>query len=896
MHDPKLLLGIVLFPLLGAIVNGLFGRNASRQTVHFVAVASVAMSFAIAVVMFRELLLQHAAGEEHVSLSYTAYQWFSLTLRGRPLGIPVRFVMDALSGVMTLVVTGIGLLIHIYSTGYMSEEPSYARFFSYLNLFTASMLILVLGSSLPVMFVGWEGVGVCSYLLIGFWFENGAYAAAGRKAFVANRIGDFGVLMGMFLLASASGSFEFADINHFAHEHAAVLTSALSLGPTGSPYLVISSVSLATVATLFLFLGCTGKSAQIPLFVWLPDAMAGPTPVSALIHAATMVTSGIYLVCRLSPVFVLAPHTMAVIAVTGAVTALVAASVGLVQNDIKKILAYSTVSQLGFMFAAVGCGAFAAGFMHVYTHAFFKACLFLGAGSVMHAVGAHGDADTRTLGGLRKFMPHTRWTFLVSCMAIAGFPFFSGFFSKDEILVGALASSEYFTFAPWLGPTIFGMLFVGATMTAFYMFRLYFRTFSGEYRGGPHHEHHGDEHGHHDDHAEHHDPHESPVAMTSALIVLGIGAIFAGYVWVGLAHFEPWVLWLEPVLGTTHIEPAHNLSYVAAGFGLTACLFGWGTAYAWYFKGSETPARLAASFPRVHALLMAKWRIDELYDATILAGSRMLGVVASKFDMYVVDGLLTDLTSNCLKLSSYLFTRVQNGLVHAYGAVMAVGLLAVGAFFVVPHARPAVVGKPDGLTVSFEASRGLAYEYRWDFDGDGKYDTEWDFSPGAKHTFTKAELQRGYVAVLEGAGYGARAEHLRLSPGDKRELCEQDLGPSWQSADDSTLPIIAADGTGIVVQPNGARVRRVRKDGQDGQAQAPSAKVHVGRGEHVTIGDARLSVTGLVRPRLLVRNAFGLSRTRLLKLMLPEVEERVHAAVVSQLDPLGKLGKEGAGQ
>jgi NADH-quinone oxidoreductase subunit L len=389
----RALLWIVLLPLAGAVVNGLLGRRASRTTVHMIAVGSVAVAFGLALLAFARIYLLRTAGEEEARLSYTVYEWFAISVNNAEVPILIRFVMDALSGVMTLVVTGVGLLIHIYACGYMSEDPSYARFFSYMNLFMASMLILVLASNVPLMFVGWEGVGLCSYLLIGFWFENKNYAAAGRKAFVTNRIGDFGVLIGMFLLVQAVGSFEFAIIN----KNTDALTSGWAFG------LPALGMTIATAATLFLFLGCTGKSAQIPLFVWLPDAMAGPTPVSALIHAATMVTSGIYLICRLSPVFAVAPITMATVAIVGTVTAFLAATVALVQNNMKRVLAYSTVSQLGFMFAAVGCGAFAAGIFHVYTHAFFKACLFLGAGSVMHAVGAHGDADIRQLGGLNKF-------------------------------------------------------------------------------------------------------------------------------------------------------------------------------------------------------------------------------------------------------------------------------------------------------------------------------------------------------------------------------------------------------------------------------------------------------------------------------------------------------------
>jgi NADH-quinone oxidoreductase subunit L len=889
----KALLGIVLFPLFGAIANGLFGRKAGRQVVHAVSVLSVAFSFVLALWSFAHLLQLRLAGHEHAALTYNVYEWFSLTYQHRTISVPVCFVMDSLSGIMTLVVTGIGLLIHIYSTGYMSEEPSYARFFSYLNLFTASMLILVLGSNLPLMFVGWEGVGLCSYLLIGFWYENPNYAAAGRKAFVANRIGDFGVLMGMFLLATATRSFDFTAINAMALHHPGTMTSALTLGPSGMPYLVIPGLSLATVVTMFLLLGCTGKSAQIPLYVWLPDAMAGPTPVSALIHAATMVTSGIYLVCRLSPVFALAPYTMAVMAVIGALTALLAASVGLVLNDLKKVLAYSTISQLGFMFASVGCGAFAAGFMHVFTHAFFKACLFLCAGSVMHAVGAHGDADIRTLGGLRRHMPVTRAAFLVSCLAISGVPLFSGFFSKDEILVGVLSSKEYFSFAPWLAPAVFVALVVGATMTAFYMFRLYFMTFSGEYRGGPVHEHepapaHG-AHGDHDDHAhEHHEPHESPFSMTLPLIILGIGAVFAGYVWVGIANFEPWVTWLEPALGSIGAEHSHAAPMIAMVCGFAAMAIGIGLAWMFYFKGSEVPGKLAVQWSGLHQLLMDRWRVDELYDATILAASRGLARLCAGFDKYVVDGILTQLTSQSIKGAGFLFTRAQTGLVHAYGAVMAVGMLALAFHFVVPHGAPQVVGEPSGMKVELEASKGLAYEYRWDFDGDGEFDTAWSSQPAVDHEFSDAEFHR-FALVFEGASYGARPHTLVLAPGQQLKVSKggilpslshdklntDEFGEGWQTEKSDQPPTIIADERGIVIKPNGARVRK------EGAVQLGDADVHVLRGEHVMLGDARLSVSGYAKPRVQVRNAFGMERVQSVAVVVPKVAPRFTAQVAA---------------
>jgi NADH-quinone oxidoreductase subunit L len=889
-HEQKALLGIVLLPLFGAIINGLFGRGkgkdwqVERGTVHGVACMSVAGSFVLALFCFYRLWAMKQSGVEDPELSITAYEWFSISLAGKVVPVQVRFAMDALSAVMTLVVTGIGLLIHIYSTGYMSEEKSFARFFSYLNLFTASMLILVLGSNLPLMFVGWEGVGLCSYLLIGFWWENPAYAAAGRKAFVANRIGDFGVLIGMFLLVGATGSFEFSEINAAASS----LTQAISL-----PGVVIPTVSVATAATLFLFLGCTGKSAQIPLFVWLPDAMAGPTPVSALIHAATMVTSGLYLICRLSPVFALAPLTMAVIAVIGVATALLAATIGCVQNDIKKVLAYSTVSQLGFMFAGAGCGAFAASFFHVYTHAFFKACLFLGAGSVMHAVGAHGDADIRRLGGLRRYLPWTHATFAVSCAAIAGVPFFSGFFSKDELLVGALSVGDYLPAD--LGKLVFAGLVLAATMTAFYMFRLYFMTFAGEYRGGPEHEPapaahgdhaHGDDHaaaGHdaHDDHA-HHEPHESPASITIPLAILAFGAFAAGYVWVGLAHFEPWVKWLEPALGKLPGEHPHQGAMVAVIAGTTAAAIGILLAYFWYGRpGVEAPARLAAALPGVHRFLMDKWRVDELYDATILALSRLFGTLSGKFDQLIVDGVLAKLSTALVQLLGTLATRLQNGLIQSYAAVMVAGVLGVTWWFAVPHPRPEITSR-SGDEVQLSGAPGLGYSYRWDFEGNGTWDTDWSNDASTTYTFGESSLRKGFVAVLEPAVYAASLRERRLLVGERWQLDGSDLGPAWLKDPEKGggAPVVEVTEAGLVVHPKGARARL------NGNT-VDEAKIVLKRGEHVDLGRARLTASGLARPVLYVRNAFGVMRRRSVKLLVPEVIERpaVEVLKVAEAQP-----------
>ncbi len=688
--------------------------------------------------------------------------------------VHVRFVMDHLSGIMTVMVTGIASLIHVYSTSYMGEDPGYPRFMTYLNLFTASMLILVLGSNVPLMFVGWEGVGLCSYLLIGYWWENPAYAAAGRKAFVVNRIGDFGVLIGTFLLVSVGHSFEFDQINAAASEAAA---TPFVMG--GTPW----GVHVGTLAALLLFLGCTGKSAQLPLYVWLPDAMAGPTPVSALIHAATMVTAGVYLCCRLSSVFIHSQTAMCVIALVGTATAFVAASIGLVQNQMKKILAYSTVSQLGFMFAAVGTGAFGAGIFHVFTHAFFKACLFLGAGSVMHAIHAHGDADIRYLGGLKKYMPRTRMTFLLACLAIAGFPLTSGFFSKDDILLGALESTEGHL-PPWVGWTVFVTLSITAAMTAFYMFRLYFRTFEGEFKGG------------HEPSADHHEgddhdvtPHESDDAVTIPLIVLAFGAMVVGFLglphWIpGLEHFSWWGHWMNgtaehwgPVASWARYgaeAEAHGgipMGPLAMGVGTLAGLGGIGLAYQWYYVGEgKTPESLMASWPRLHAFLMDKWRVDELYEFVLLGPFKWLAVVTANIDRILVDGLLTVVPGWIAKGLGMIATRLQTGAIYAYTTMFVIGTAAVVWWFTFPHTT--VVGEVDGATVAWTAERGTGYTYRWDFDSDGLLDTESSESPAATHEYGADD---GYVALVAQVEdqEGTTISEVEIAPGAREVPLEQ---------------------------------------------------------------------------------------------------------------------------
>src|SRR5688572_20757639 len=496
--DFTLLAFIVLLPLLGATVNGLFGKRLGREAVTLMGLGSVFVSFLFAVVTF--LALQHSGhGEDSVKLVWKGWEWMKVSLP-RDTGTTSLWVtlsVDALSGTMALIVTGIGFLIHLYSAKYMAEDPGFYRFFTYLNLFIFSMLVLILGDSLPVLFVGWEGVGLCSYLLIGFWFGEDKNAAAGKKAFITNRIGDFGLLVAMGLLMFYVGALDWKGLEAGAQNllqpqqiwpFGSHIPLFDKLGAFGEWFNTPRSVTAATLVGLALFLGCAGKSAQIPLYVWLPDAMAGPTPVSALIHAATMVTAGVYLVCRMSFVFVLSPAAMFTVALIGALTALLAATIALVQNDIKRVLAYSTVSQLGFMVLGVGVGAFTAGFFHVFTHAFFKACLFLGAGSVIHAMHArihdtNRSQDMRNMGGLRDFMPRTRWTFLIACFAIAGAPPLAGFWSKDEVLWKAFSNQIKVTdgravtlwqWPSWLGQAIYWVGILAATMTAFYMFRAYF--------------------------------------------------------------------------------------------------------------------------------------------------------------------------------------------------------------------------------------------------------------------------------------------------------------------------------------------------------------------------------------------------------------------------------------
>ena len=785
--DDFVLLAVILaLPLLGAFVNGVFGRRLGDQAVSLMGIASVAVSFVGSLVTFVLLTVAaHAGGSGEgpagpaISFAWTGWEWLALTGRGGvPVPVPLAFTVDALSGTMALVVTGVGLLIHVYSTRYMAGDPGYYRFFAYLNLFIFSMLVLVFGANLPMLFIGWEGVGLCSYLLIGFWFEDRAAAAAGKKAFITNRIGDFGLLVAMAMLVYYVGSLDFSGIEAARSQ----LLQDYVYWPLGGrltwldwmaelpawsglPWLrdAVATPRHATVATvvaLAVFLACVGKSAQIPLYVWLPDAMAGPTPVSALIHAATMVTAGVYLVCRMAPVFALTPAAMFFVAVVGALTAVFAASIALVQNDIKKVLAYSTVSQLGMMFLGVGVGAFAAGFYHIVTHAFFKACLFLGAGSVIHALHARihqadRAQDLRQMGGLRRFMPHTHWTFLASVLAIAGFPLTSGFFSKDEILYRAWTShvavatpdgripGTVFTITPWpeWGPSLLFWLGVAAAvLTAFYMGRLYFGIFWGEFRGwrlgraapgrrgsralvGP-------------------PPAESPLAMTVPLMILGALALAAGVlnphqlaVVVPGWSFAPLEHLLAPVFAPAHalggVELiAHGgapsgLAAVVIGVSVVAALGGLGAAYYVYaMRGGEPARRLAAAAPGAHRALSHKYWVDELYDEIIVGPVDTIADAAVWIDRWLVDGVIAGLTSGVVRVVGTVLRLLQTGRVQVYASAAVIGLAGVGWFLVRPHVA-ATTARDDGAgSYRVTAAPGLGYGYRWDTNGDGVWDEE----------------------------------------------------------------------------------------------------------------------------------------------------------------------------
>ena len=620
---------IPLFPLLGFLINGL-GRNMlSKTVIGFVGCLSVLASFAVSVGIFLEL-----NSSDTKSFIIPIFDWIS----AGTVKIPFSFLIDPLSTLMLLIVTGIGFLIHVYSTGYMNHDAGFGKFFSYLNLFIFFMLLLVLGSNYVVMFIGWEGVGLCSYLLIGFWFSNTAYSSAAKKAFIMNRIGDLGFLIAVFLIFTTFNSVEFVN----------VFPQAANMASGDSTLILI---------TALLFVGAIGKSAQIPLFTWLPDAMAGPTPVSALIHAATMVTAGIYMIARSNILFTLAPETLSVVSIIGLATLFMAAVIAVSQTDIKKVLAYSTVSQLGYMFLGLGVGAYTGAFFHVITHAFFKALLFLGAGSVIHAMS--NEQDMRNMGGLRKKLPVTFLTMMVGTIAIAGLPPFSGFFSKDEILAHVYEHNKVF----WV------IAVIGAMFTSFYMFRMMYLTFNGSFRGTTDQEHH---------------LHESPASMTIPLIVLAVLSALGGV--IGIPAVLGGGHWLENFLApvfevsttkTSALTLDHTTEYVLMALSVTAALLSMLYAYVRYVKQGHIPADNRTDRGLLARLSYNKFYIDEVYNSFI---TRPLDTLSGFFyktvDKAGIDGIVNGFGKGAVEASKS-FRLLQTGMVGFYIFMMVAGILAL---------------------------------------------------------------------------------------------------------------------------------------------------------------------------------------------------------------------------
>src|ERR1700744_3032090 len=623
---------IPVLPLAGFIINGLFRNTLSEKMIGFIGSIVVLAAFGLSVAAFLQV---KSTGHP---INVTLYNWISVAY----FKVPFAFLIDQLSSLMLLIITGVGFLIHLYSIGYMHADEGFGKFFAYLNLFVFFMLLLVMGSNYLILFIGWEGVGLCSYLLIGFWYSNPSYADAAKKAFIMNRIGDLGFLLAIFTIYFYFHSFAFDSI----------FPKATSVHD--APFVLI---------TLLLFVGATGKSAQIPLFTWLPDAMAGPTPVSALIHAATMVTAGIYMIARSNVLFTLAPVTMHIIAIIGLATAIFAALIALTQTDIKKVLAYSTVSQLGYMFLGLGVGAYTGAFFHLMTHAFFKGLLFLGAGSVIH--GVSGEQDMRKMGGLKGKMKITFITMLIGTLAISGIPPFSGFFSKDEILSHAFAQS----------PTLYIIGVIGAMLTAFYMFRMLYLTFYGKFRGT---------------HEQEHHLHESPSTMTIPLIILailsavggllGLPEVLGGHHW--LEHFlEPVFALSKPLLPEEHLASSTEISLMIASVGgaLAALIY----AYFKYVRKSDVPVADGEERPGLVSLAYHKFYIDEIYDWLIRKPLDALSVFFYKvIDLMAIDGFVNGLGKGSLKTSKGL-RLLQTGNVGFYIFMMVAGIIAILIFSLV---------------------------------------------------------------------------------------------------------------------------------------------------------------------------------------------------------------------
>ncbi|MBI5056800.1 MAG: NADH-quinone oxidoreductase subunit L [Nitrospirae bacterium] len=626
---------IPLLPLIAFIINILFGRNFIKDKAHWIAVPTVAASFILALSAFMDV----ASGNV---ININIYNW----IVSGTFTVTIGFLIDQLTAIMLIVVTSISTLIFIYSIGYMHGDKGYYRFFSYLSLFVFSMLILVMANNFLLLYFGWEAVGLCSYFLIGFWYEKKSAANAGKKAFIVNRFGDFGFGLGVILVFLTYGSLEYTQVFSDAGSIAGQTINIFG-----------SDVDLITLICLLLFCGAVGKSAQMPLHVWLPDAMEGPTPVSALIHAATMVTAGVFLVARCNPLFSLSHTAMNTVAIVGGVTSIFAASIGLVQNDIKRVIAYSTVSQLGYMFLALGVGAYSAGIFHLYTHAYFKALLFLGSGSVIHALG--NEQNMQKMGGLKKYMPVTYAVFVIATLSITGIPGLSGFFSKDEILWRAYSSGE-------LGKVLWLLGTIVALMTAFYSWRLIFLTFHGKFRGT---------------HEQEHHLHESPKVITVPLMFLAFGAVFAGYAGIPpliLEHGDKIGEFLGPVLGHPHGEGSHLEEIMVMMTSVLVAAGGWYAAYIMYVKKPDLPLEAVSKFTPLYNLLFNKYYVDEIYDKAFVKPTLKMSdkVVLGFFDVKIIEGIVNGVP-NLVGAFSKKFREIQTGMLSNYGLVMALGALCI---------------------------------------------------------------------------------------------------------------------------------------------------------------------------------------------------------------------------
>ncbi|NOZ24695.1 MAG: NADH-quinone oxidoreductase subunit L [Nitrospirae bacterium] len=636
---------IPFLPLGAFLLNLILGKRVFRRQAHWPSTLAVAGSLVVTVMVFLDVLSGKTINED-------LYVWI---LSGN-FKVSIGFMIDQLTVVMLIVVTSVSFLVHLYSIGYMQDDPGYYRFYAYLSLFTFSMLMLVTANNFLQLYFGWEAVGLCSYLLIGFWYEKKSASDAGKKAFIVNRFGDFGFGLGVIMVFLTFGTLNYVSVFENAGGLAAQTINILG-----------SDINLITLIALLLFCGAVGKSAQVPLHVWLPDAMEGPTPVSALIHAATMVTAGVFMVARLNPLFSLSPVAMDVVAVVGAATALFAATIALVQNDIKRVIAYSTISQLGYMFVACGVGAYGAGVFHLYTHAFFKALLFLCAGSVMHAMG--GEVNMQKMGGLKRYMPLTYWTMLIASLSISGIPPLAGFFSKDEILWMAFNGGG-------VGRAVWALGTLAAVLTAFYSFRLIYLTFHGEFRGTEEQRHH---------------LHESPAVMTVPLVILCIGAIAAGWIGIppiissifGVEHANWFAGFMKPVLGHPEIEASHSTEALVMFFSVAVAVVGIAAAWIFYVRSREIPVVLARRCGLLYRVLYNKYYVDEIYNLIVVRPAMLFAryVLVGFSDGIVIEGIVNGVPALINWFGARL-RRLQSGLLQSYAAVMALGLFLILAIVV----------------------------------------------------------------------------------------------------------------------------------------------------------------------------------------------------------------------